>query len=165
MNDHANLGLALANVASVFAVCGGPAWAQDGPVAAARQVTANYTFDLTPSPDGKRAVLMTAEVDGWQPTDTPTDWAVDAREITVPYPAPRGAATRLVRYFLSTGDRALTLDTDERGAERLYGNLRTAAHRLALEIVTVRRQGNVIQLVRLPRAAEPGTDGDSPWPE
>jgi hypothetical protein len=115
--------------------------------------------------DGKRAVLMTAEVDGWQPTDTPTDWAVDAREVSVPYPAPRGAATRLVRYFLSTGDRALTLDTDERGAERLYGNLRTAAHRLARDVVTVRRQGDVIQLVRLPRAAEPGDDGDSPWPE
>ena len=32
--------------------------AQDGPVSRARQVTASYTFDLVPSPDGERAVLI-----------------------------------------------------------------------------------------------------------
>lgn len=99
----------------------------------------------------KRAVVMTADVDGWEPTAPPADWAVDARELSVPYPTPRGAATRLVRYFLSGGDRAITLDADSRGVDRLYGNLRTAAHRLGRDEVTVRRQGDVIQLVRLPR--------------
>lgn len=115
--------------------------------------------------EGKRAVVLTVDVHGWEPTTTPVDWGVDAREIAVPYPPPRGAATRLVRYFLSGGDRALTLDTDPRGVDRLYGNLRTAAHRLGKDEVTVRRQGDVIQLVRLPKHAEAAANDDGPWVE
>ena len=72
----------------------------------------------------------------------------------MPYPAPRGAATRLVRYFLAGGDRAILVQTDARGAERLYGNLRTAVHRLGRDEVTVRRTDEGIQIVRLPRAVE-----------
>jgi hypothetical protein len=115
--------------------------------------------------EGKRGVVMTAVVDGWEPTAPPVDWSVDAREIAVPYPPPRGAATRLVRYFLTGGDRALTLDTDPRGVDRLYGNLRTAVHRLGREEVTVRRQGDVIQLVRLPKASDGAERTAGPWVE
>jgi hypothetical protein len=112
---------------------------------------------LVHSTEGRRAVVMTACVEGWMPTPTRIeDWAVDARQVTVPYPPPRGAATRLVRYFLSGGDRALSLATDPRGVARLYGNLRTAAHRLGRDVVTVRRQGDVVQLLRLPKPQEPG---------
>jgi hypothetical protein len=112
---------------------------------------------LVHSAEGRRAVVMTACVEGWMPTLTGVeDWAVDAREIAVPYPPPRGAATRLVRYFLSGGDRAVSLETDPRGVDRLYGNLRTAAHRLGREVVTVRRQGDGVQLLRLPKPLEPG---------
>lgn len=114
--------------------------------------------------DDHRAVVLTALVAGWHPlAPGPEDWAVDAREITVPYPPPRGAATRLVRYFLSGGDRALSLVTDPRGVERLYGNLRTAVHRLARDECTVRRQGDVIQLVRLPRRADRVRGPEAPW--
>jgi hypothetical protein len=109
----------------------------------------------------QRAIVLLADISAWTPAAAPVEWAVDAREIAVPYPPPRGAATRLVRYFLAGGDRALTLTTDSRGLDRLYGNLRTAAHRLAREEVTVRLQGETIQLVRLPKAAEPG--GGTPF--
>jgi hypothetical protein len=101
-----------------------------------------------------RGVILVAGVEGYQPVP-PTDieeWAVDAREIAVPYPAPRGTAARLLRYFLSVGDRALLIRTDQRGMQRLYGNLRTAAHRLGQGEVTVRLQDEGIQIVRLPRA-------------
>jgi hypothetical protein len=84
------------------------------------------------------------------------EWGDDAKSLDVPYPAPRGTATRLVRYFLAGGDRALTLRTDKEGMERLYGNLRTAVHRLAREEVTVRRHEGSIQLVRLPGTEETG---------
>jgi hypothetical protein len=115
--------------------------------------------------DDRRAVVLTAEVDGWQPTMSLADaWAVDAREVCVPYPAPRGFATRIVRYFLSAGDRALSMETDPRGVERMYGNLRTAVHRIARDELTVRRHGDVIQLVRLPRPADLERDDDAvPW--
>ena len=72
----------------------------------------------------------------------------------VPHPAPRGTATRLIRYFLAGGDRALIVRIDEEGIERLYGNLRTAAHRLGRDEVTVRRTDDGIQIVRLPKAID-----------
>jgi len=101
----------------------------------------------------KRAALIVADVRRWQPTlsEPMEEWALDARVLSVPFPPPRGAATRLVRYFLAGGDRAVRVATDPRGVERLYGNLRTAVHRLAREEVTVRRTGDEIQIVRLPR--------------
>lgn len=101
----------------------------------------------------RRAALIVADVRRWQPTlgEPMEDWALDARELSVPFPPPRGAATRLVRYFLAGGDRAVRVVTDTRGIDRLYGNLRTAVHRLAREEVTVRRTGDEIQIVRLPR--------------
>jgi hypothetical protein len=103
-----------------------------------------------------RGVILVAGVEGYQPVP-PTDieeWAVDARIIEVPYPAPRGTAARLLRYFLSVGDRALLIRTDQRGVQRLYGNLRTAAHRLGQGEVTVRLQDDAIQIVRLPKSVE-----------
>lgn len=105
--------------------------------------------------DQKRAILFVAGVTSWCKECVPEDvWELEARVVEVPYPAPRGSATRLVRYFLSGGDRALLVKTDVRGAERLYGNLRTAAHRLARDEVTVRRSDEGVQLVRLPKAIE-----------
>jgi hypothetical protein len=109
--------------------------------------------------DGRRAVLLVADVSDWQPSfSQQEEWTEDVNSIEVPYPTPRGAATRLVRYFLAGGDRALVLTTDPRGADRLYGNLRTAVHRLAREEVTVRRQDETVQLVRLPGATEDDRD-------
>ncbi len=103
--------------------------------------------------DRRRAVLLVANLDRYEPMiEVPEDWGVDAREIEMPYPTPRGGATRLVRYFLAGGDRALRVNTDPRGVERLYGNLRTAVHRLARDELTVRRDGDIIQIVRLPRS-------------
>jgi hypothetical protein len=104
--------------------------------------------------DRHRAVILVACVGGWDPVLEPAvDWTGDVHEIEVPYPPPRGTATRLVRYFLAAGDRAVLISTDSEGVERLYGNLRTAVHRLGRAEVTVRRQGDSIQLVRLPKAA------------
>ncbi len=102
----------------------------------------------------RRAVLVVADIRRWQPmiADPTEEWAVDARELFVPFPPPRGSATRVVRYFLGGGDRAVRVVTDPRGVERLYGNLRTAVHRLAREEATVRRTGDEIQIVRLPRS-------------
>ena len=103
-----------------------------------------------------RGALVTAEVEGWTPTPPKEDdWAVDAREVEVPYPAPRGTAARLVRYFMTVGDRAILVKTDKQGMQRLYGNLRTAAHRLGQGEVTVRIQNDGIQIIRLPRVASP----------
>jgi hypothetical protein len=78
-------------------------------------------------------------------------WALAARTIQVPYPVPRGAATRLVRYFMAGGDRAVLITTNSEGLMRLYGNLRTAAHRIARDEVTVRRVNGGIQLLLIPR--------------
>ena len=110
-------------------------------------------------PDERRkAVILVAECGLWSPSLGPVvDWGLDARELTVPYPAPRGSATRMVRYFLAGGDRAVLVTTDPEGLDRLYGNLRTAVHRLGREELTVRRQTDSIQLVRLPR----GSDSES----
>lgn len=114
--------------------------------------------DADRAEDRKHAVLMLVRLGSWVPTIQPVeDWALEAREISVPYPAPRGAATRLVRYFMAGGDRAVVVVTDARGVERLYGNLRTAVHRLGRDEVTVRRQEDLIQLVRLPKGVHTST--------
>ncbi len=105
--------------------------------------------------DQKRAILMVAGVESWCRECAPDEsWELEARTVEVPYPAPRGAATRLVRYFLAGGDRAILVKTETEGADRLYGNLRTAAHRLGRDEVTVRRSDEGIQLVKLPKAVE-----------
>jgi SAM-dependent methyltransferase len=105
--------------------------------------------------DQKRAVLMVADVRNWTP-QLPSDdaWVFEARTVEVPYPVPHGTATRLVRYFLTGGDRALIVHTHKDGLERLYGNLRTAAHRLGRDEVTVRSTNDGIQIVRLPKPTE-----------
>lgn len=103
----------------------------------------------------RRAVVLAADVGQWCREVSADDlWEFEARTIEVPYPSPRGAATRLMRYFLAGGDRALLVRTERAGVERLYGNLRTAAHRLGRDEVTVRRTDDGVQIVRLPRANE-----------
>jgi hypothetical protein len=105
----------------------------------------------------RRAAVFVADAATWEPAFSPEGaWAVpDAREVDVPYPAPRGTATRLVRFLLDGSDRALRVRTDSQGIERLYGNLRTAAHRLGKDEITVRSHAGLIHLVRLPKAEEP----------
>ncbi|MBE0417425.1 MAG: class I SAM-dependent methyltransferase [Coriobacteriia bacterium] len=108
----------------------------------------------------RRAVILVVRVARVCPVSDqpqelePLEWADDARQIEVPFPPPRGAATRLVRYVLAGGDRAMRVDTDPRGVERLYGNLRTAVHRIARDRLTVRRHGDSIQIVRLPKGSD-----------
>jgi SAM-dependent methyltransferase len=107
------------------------------------------------SQDGRRGVLLSVEVSTWEPRFTATaEWGEEAKSLDVPFPPPRGTATRMVRYFLAGSDHALTLRTDPEGVGRLYGNLRTAVHRLARDQVTVRRQDETVQLVRLPGTEE-----------
>jgi len=107
--------------------------------------------------DPRRAVVLVADVSRWSKEITPEEaWEFETRAVDVPHPAPRGTATRLVRYFLAAGDRALLLRIDEAGIERLYGNLRTAVHRLGRDEVTVRRTDAGIQIVRLPKAINYG---------
>lgn len=105
--------------------------------------------------DPRRAIILVADTGSFI-EDTPPEgiWEFESRTIDVPFPAPRGAATRLIRYFLTAGERALVIRTDEQGLDRLYGNLRTAVHRLGRDEVTVRRTDEGIQIVRLPRAIE-----------
>lgn len=111
----------------------------------------DVSIRMVSNSEGRRAVLVSVEVSTWEPRlVADTEWVEDAKSLDVPYPPPRGTATRLVRFFIAGSDRALTIRTDEAGVERLYGNLRTAVHRLAREEVTVRRLGQGIQLVRLP---------------
>lgn len=103
----------------------------------------------------KRVVVLVADLGSWVPTLEPVlEWGTDATRIVVPYPPPRGTATRLVRYFIDGGDRAVRIVTDPGGVERLYGNLRTAAHRLAQDKITVRRHGDEIHIVRLPKGSD-----------
>ena len=117
-----------------------------------------------PEPGGeyRRAVVLVCRVETacmFGESDQEWDgdeWIADARVVEVPYPAPRGAASRLVRYVLSGGDRAVRVRTDPDGLERLYGNLRTAVHRLGRDRLTVRRYGDTIQVVRLPSAGDSG---------
>ena len=105
-----------------------------------------------PDTEPRRAVVLTADVSTWSKEITPEEaWEFETRTVDVPHPAPRGTATRLVRYFLAGGDRALIVRIDEAGIERLYGNLRTAVHRLGRDEVTVRSTEDGIQIVRLPK--------------
>lgn len=109
-----------------------------------------------------RAVVLVCRLEGACEADGHVEgsdfdeWVAAARIIEVPYPAPRGAASRLVRYVLSAGDRVVRVRTDQAGLERLYGNLRTAVHRLGRDRLTVRRDGDTIQIVRLPSAGGEG---------
>jgi len=113
------------------------------------------TNDVCGEQDQKRAIILVAGVEKWcEQCQLDEAWDLEARIVDVPFPAPRGAATRLIRYFLSGGDRALQVKTEREGVERLYGNLRTAAHRLAREEITVRRTDDGVQLVRLTRSSE-----------
>jgi len=105
--------------------------------------------------DPRRAVIMVARVAGFDDQVAPEDiWEFESRTLDVPYPAPRGAATRVVRYFMTAGERVLLVRTPDQGMERLYGNLRTAVHRLGRDEVTVRRIDEGIQIVRLPKPTE-----------
>jgi len=105
--------------------------------------------------EAKRAVILLADVGAVDDAIEPEEiWEFESRTLQVPYPAPRGAATRVVRYFMTAGERALLIRTPEPGMERLYGNLRTAVHRLGRDEVTVRRTDDGIQIVRLPRAID-----------
>lgn len=110
----------------------------------------------------RRAVVLVCHVETECSLDVPgrgfdpDEWIADARVVDVPYPAPRGAASRLIRYLLSGGDRAIRVRTDPAGIERLHGNLRTAVHRLGRDRLTVRRDGDTIQVLRLPSAGDTG---------
>lgn len=101
----------------------------------------------------KRAVLLVIDnLHKIKPMRLEHAWDLQARTIEVPYPVPRGAATRLVRYFIAGGDRSVIIKTDPIGLNRLHGNLRTAAHRIARDEVTVRRIDDGIQLMLIPKA-------------
>jgi hypothetical protein len=103
----------------------------------------------------RRAAVFVADVEKFSDRLRPEAiWEFQTRTLGVPYPAPRGAATRLVRYFLDAGERSLLIRTDAGGMDRLYGNLRTAIHRLGREEVTARRTEEGIQIVRLPKATD-----------
>jgi hypothetical protein len=103
----------------------------------------------------RRAAILVAEITTLtEEVEPEAIWEFETRTLEVPFPAPRGAATRLVRYFLNAGERALLIRTDEKGLDRLYGNLRTAVHRLGREEVTVRRMDDGVQIVRLPKAID-----------
>lgn len=132
-------------------------------------VELSIVIDRSQDPaDRRRAVLLVADVRSLEPSAEPEqEWGVDARDISVPYPAPRGAATRLVRFFITGGDRAARIITAPEGVDRLYGNLRTAVHRLGREVMTVRRYGDEIQIVRLPGASHepPAVDCSGKRPE
>lgn len=101
--------------------------------------------------DRRRAVLLVADVRRWRPVHEPvSDWGDDVVDVTVPYPAPRGTATNFVRYMIAGGDRAFRILTEPAGIDRLYGNLRTAVHRLGRDELTLRRVGDEIHVVRVP---------------
>ena len=111
----------------------------------------------------KRAMLMIVDATPLikQPlcsSQVITAWGATIRVIEVPYPAPRGAATRLIRYFKAGGDRSILIKTEAEGMHHLYGNLRTAAHRIAREQITVRRVDNGIQLMQIVQSEFPGKD-------
>lgn len=119
------------------------------------RIVAENCGPAMPHTDGKRAVVLVTDVSEWCSEVEPEEvWEFETRTVDVPYPAPRGAATRLIRYFLTAGERALLVRTDAEGLMRLYGNLRTAVHRLGRDEVTVRRTDDGIQIVRLPKAIE-----------
>ncbi|MCL2526158.1 MAG: hypothetical protein FWE46_03805 [Coriobacteriia bacterium] len=102
----------------------------------------------------KRAMLMI--IDTAPIIDTPlcssqiiNAWGAAIRVIEVPYPVPRGAATRLIRYFKAGGDRSILIKTEPEGMHHMYGNLRTAVHRIARDQISVRRVDNGIQLMQI----------------
>lgn len=113
---------------------------------------------VTEGPDAespRRAVILAADLGAFDERIEPEDiWEFESRTLQVPYPAPRGAATRVIRYFMTAGERALLVKTPDVGMDRLYGNLRTAVHRLGRDEITVRRTDDGIQIVRLPKAIE-----------
>jgi hypothetical protein len=119
-------------------------------------VQLRFVGDRSAPPDEcRRAVVLVAGISEWTPMcATNSPWEFEASVVEMPYPAPRGAATRLMRYFLSGGDRALLVRTEKAGIDRIYGNLRTAAHRLARDEVTVRRTDDGVQIMRLPKKSE-----------
>jgi len=88
-------------------------------------------------------------------------WGAAIRVIEVPYPTPRGAATRLIRYFKAGGDRSILIKTDPEGMHHLYGNMRTAAHRIARDQITVRRVDNGIQLIQVLHSEIPGASDET----
>lgn len=105
--------------------------------------------------DPRRAVILVVRPGAFDGTIAPEDiWEFESRTLDVPYPAPHGAATRVVRYFMTAGEHALLVRTRDEGVDRLYGNLRTAVHRLGRNEVTVRRTDDGIQIVRLPKPIE-----------
>ena len=110
----------------------------------------------------KRVMLLTINAQPLikkplQPSQVINAWGTALRVIEVPYPTPRGAATRLVRYFKSGGDRSILIKTEQEGMRHLYGNMRTAAHRIARDQVTVRRVDEGIQLMHVPTNEPPKT--------
>lgn len=108
-----------------------------------------------PVDDMKRGVILSVDAVSVVRAIKPHEaWGLSARTIEVPYPVPRGAATRLVRYFVAGGDRAVLIKTEPIGLNRLYGNLRTAAHRIARDEVTVRRVDDGIQLMLIPKSGD-----------
>lgn len=105
--------------------------------------------------ENRRAVVLVADIADWTPSfEGAQGWGVDARETTVPSPPPRGAATRLLRFFMASGDRALLVRAGRDDLDRLHGNLRTAAHRLGEGEVAVRREHDGVLLLRLPKSGD-----------
>jgi hypothetical protein len=108
-----------------------------------------------PADEPRRAAVFIADVEQYSDELEPEAiWEFQTKMLDVPYPPPRGAATELIRDFLEAGERALLIRTHAEGMDRLYGNLRTAIHRLGREEVTARRTEEGIQIVRLPKATD-----------
>ena len=130
-------------------------WAYLARAAAAQGFDIDLRFVVehaAPFERGRRAVLLSARPGDWVPLGVePSAWGSSARTVVIPCPAPRGAATDVVRGFLASGERALLVHTEACAVDKLYGALRTAVHRLAKDDVTLRRTGEEIGLVRLPK--------------
>lgn len=103
---------------------------------------------------GRRAVVLTADVSTWTPTFEPVVWGEDSRDIEAGYPIPRGEPARIVREFLAAGDRVLRVRIAPEGVTRLYGSMRTAAHREGGDLA-VHRQDDGVMLVRMPPESAP----------
>lgn len=100
----------------------------------------------------RRAVVLVADVANRAEREARLDWGLDEREIVLRSPVPRGTSVRLVREFLAMGDRTMRVRVPPESVERLWGNLRTAAHRHSGE-VAVHRHGDDLLLVRMPPAS------------
>lgn len=99
MGENSMVSRLLLVIASAAMVHCAEVHAQSGPISRARQVTASFTFDLVPSPDGRRAVvirviggreqLFTMNMDGTGETQITRDdadhedpvWSPDGRRI------------------------------------------------------------------------------------